>query len=327
MSTAIPTNIIGGFLGSGKTTVIRHLLEHKPEHERWAILINEFGEIGIDAALLETPAKNIFIKEVTGGCMCCTAGLSMQIALNMLIAQAKPDRMLIEPTGLGHPLEIIANLSAPHYADIIRLNSCLGLIDAQQLQLARQYQPELFMQQLEAADILLASKSELYSFEHKRQLEQFLRENNLHNKPLQFIRQGQVSPELLSQASQPKANLPQVNKADAKHSLPSTPLPSSGFIRRQNHSDNTFSCGWIFSNEYIFSYQALRKFFAVDEWLRIKACFNTEKGMFGFNKCQQQTQELNIQPQTVSKLELISEQALDWAQIEQQLHQCIYTKF
>ena len=83
---AIPTNIITGFLGVGKTTAIMQLLKTKPENERWAVLVNEFGEVGVDGSLLKPEDKSsqdVFISEVPGGCMCCAAGLPMQIALNM----------------------------------------------------------------------------------------------------------------------------------------------------------------------------------------------------------------------------------------------------
>ena len=103
------TNLITGFLGSGKTTTIRHLLANKPEHERWAVLVNEFGEIGIDGALLAD--SGAVLKEIPGGCMCCVNGLPMQVGLNMLLQQNKPDRLLIEPTGLGHPKQILSLLT------------------------------------------------------------------------------------------------------------------------------------------------------------------------------------------------------------------------
>ena len=117
MIAAVPTNIITGFLGVGKTSTILDLLAQKPKHERWAILINEFGEVGIDGSLVQGFLKEdqqVFIKEVPGGCMCCAAGLPMQIALNQLLARAKPHRLLIEPTGLGHPIEVLETLDQPH---------------------------------------------------------------------------------------------------------------------------------------------------------------------------------------------------------------------
>lgn len=84
----VPTNIITGFLGVGKTSAILHLLKSKSEGERWAVLVNEFGEIGVDGALFEGQHANageVFIREVPGGCMCCAAGLPMQVALNQLL--------------------------------------------------------------------------------------------------------------------------------------------------------------------------------------------------------------------------------------------------
>ncbi|NQD97095.1 cobalamin biosynthesis protein CobW, partial [Pseudomonas sp. CrR25] len=63
----IPTHLIGGPLGAGKTSLIRQLLAQRPAHERWAVLINEFGQIGLDAALLETDAEGVALGEVAGG--------------------------------------------------------------------------------------------------------------------------------------------------------------------------------------------------------------------------------------------------------------------
>lgn len=107
------TNLITGFLGSGKTTSILHLLAHKDPAEKWAVLVNEFGEVGIDGALLAD--SGALLKEIPGGCMCCVNGLPMQVGLNTLLRQGKPDRLLIEPTGLGHPKQILDLLTAPVY--------------------------------------------------------------------------------------------------------------------------------------------------------------------------------------------------------------------
>lgn len=107
------TNLITGFLGSGKTTSILHLLAHKPADEKWAVLVNEFGEVGIDGALLAE--SGALLKEIPGGCMCCVNGLPMQVGLNALLRQGKPDRLLIEPTGLGHPKQILDMLTAAIY--------------------------------------------------------------------------------------------------------------------------------------------------------------------------------------------------------------------
>ena len=105
----IPVNIITGFLGSGKTSAVLNLLKQKPRDEHWAILVNEFGEIGVDRSLMqghEVKHDRVAILEVPGGCMCCAAGLPMKMALSQLLFLGRPDRLLIEPTGLGHPAEV-----------------------------------------------------------------------------------------------------------------------------------------------------------------------------------------------------------------------------
>ena len=76
MLTHIPTHLIAGPLGAGKTSLIRHLLAQKPAHERWAVLINEFGQIGLDAALLEQGDDAVAMAEVAGGCLCCVNPIS-----------------------------------------------------------------------------------------------------------------------------------------------------------------------------------------------------------------------------------------------------------
>ena len=125
------TNLITGFLGSGKTTSILHLLANKDPAEKWAVLVNEFGEVGIDGALLAD--SGAMVKEIPGGCMCCVNGLPMQVGLNTLLRQGKPDRLLIEPTGLGHPKQILDLLTAPVYEPWLELRATLCLLDPRQL--------------------------------------------------------------------------------------------------------------------------------------------------------------------------------------------------
>ncbi|WP_348250212.1 GTP-binding protein, partial [Salmonella enterica] len=73
-----------------------HLLADKDGAERWAVLVNEFGEVGMDGAVVGD--SGALLKEIAGGCMCCVNGLSIQVGLNTLLRQGKPHRLLIEPT-------------------------------------------------------------------------------------------------------------------------------------------------------------------------------------------------------------------------------------
>ena len=82
MNKKIATNIITGFLGVGKTTSILQLLKQKKEKDKWAVLVNEFGEIGIDGSLIKghiSDKQDVLVKEVPGGCMCCSAGLPLSL--------------------------------------------------------------------------------------------------------------------------------------------------------------------------------------------------------------------------------------------------------
>lgn len=167
----VPTNIITGFLGVGKTSAIMHLLTHKPSHERWAVLVNEFGEVGIDGSLLQGQKKQqdqVFIREVPGGCMCCAAGLPMQIALNQLLSEARPDRLLIEPTGLGHPKEVLQVLSTEYYRQILALQKNITLVDARKLSDPKYTEHETFNQQITIADTVVGNKRDLYQDEDEQ---------------------------------------------------------------------------------------------------------------------------------------------------------------
>ena len=163
------TNLITGFLGSGKTTSILHLLANKDPAEKWAVLVNEFGEVGIDGALLSE--SGAMIKEIPGGCMCCVNGLPMQVGLNTLLRQGKPDRLLIEPTGLGHPKQILDLLTAPVYEPWIDLRATLCLLDPRLLLDEKAVANENFRDQLASADVIVANKEDRATAESQAALE------------------------------------------------------------------------------------------------------------------------------------------------------------
>jgi len=77
--------------------------------------------------------QSVFIREVPGGCMCCASGLPMQIVLNQLLLIARPDRLLIEPTGLGHPKEVLQVLTSGAYREVLSVEQVITLVNARQL--------------------------------------------------------------------------------------------------------------------------------------------------------------------------------------------------
>ncbi|UVE17797.1 CobW-like GTP-binding protein [Pseudomonas sp. LS44] len=130
MLSHIPTHLIAGPLGAGKTSLIRHLLAQRPAHERWAVLINEFGQIGLDAALLDGDSDGVQLREVAGGCLCCVNGAPFQVGLARLLRQARPQRLFIEPSGLGHPAELLRQLREAPWQTVLAVQPPVLVLDA-----------------------------------------------------------------------------------------------------------------------------------------------------------------------------------------------------
>lgn len=155
----VPVNIIAGGLGAGKTTAVNHLLGQRPKGERWAILVNEYGEVGVDAALLgqQDSGSGVEIRELAGGCICCTAGFLFEMSLVTLLGR-RPDRLIIEPTGLATLTGIIEVLELPGLRDAVDLRSVITLVDGTRVN-AGDATPEE-QDQIAAADILLVNHTD-----------------------------------------------------------------------------------------------------------------------------------------------------------------------
>lgn len=316
----IKVNLITGFLGSGKTTTILHLLKHKPQNEKWAVLINEFGEIGIDGALLsETDAV---LKEIPGGCMCCVNGLPMQVGLNMLIKQAKPDRILIEPTGLGHPKQILKLLTSPVYEPVLEMQATLCLVDARQLNDPRHSENENFRDQLAAADIIIANKADRYSDQDLANLKNWQAQQTTQ-RPLYITSQGKTDAALLSQPHLNSDELPDAmhHEHKSQSSLSKLHLPANSRWRRAlNQGQGYFSCGWIFDFETSFTTIELLEWVRLSPVERIKGVMRIPEGSLIVNR---QGLDLHIETRPIapvdSRIELISAIEADWNKLQSSL--------
>ena len=156
---AVPTHIISGFLGAGKTTLLQYLLTQKPEHETWAVLMNEFGQIGVDQQLI-TQQQGYAVKELLGGCLCCSSQLPMQIALSRLLSETQPDRLFIEPTGLGHPAQLLEQLTEPHWQRSLDMRALVIVVDGSRLHDENWVRQNLYTDQLKAAQIVVISHAD-----------------------------------------------------------------------------------------------------------------------------------------------------------------------
>jgi Putative GTPases (G3E family) len=329
MPRAIPTNIITGFLGVGKTTAITHLLRNKPADQVWSVLVNEFGEIGIDGAMLKS--VNAHVREVPGGCICCVAGLPMKIALNMMIATTKPDRILIEPTGLGHPEEIINTLTGEYYDTVLDLRATVTLVDPRKLTDERYTTNANFQDQLAVADVLVANKTDCCDEKDRENFDLLLQTFDPPKHHAAWVEQGALDAAWLDyprsfravahpQYHQKNSLSPQREFYNSAIQLP----PDEDFIRRDNRGQGFYSCGWLFRPDWQFDFNSLFLLMTGLTVVRAKAVMNTEQGVFVFNS-ENGVLSVNQLDQALagdildSRIELIDDQAIDGEQFEGQL--------
>lgn len=154
----IPVHIITGFLGAGKTTAILRLLGRKPIAENWAIIINEFGKISIDGQTLQAESSEGSLFEISGGCICCSAQAYFAENLEKILGQNRFHRILIEPSGLGGIDQIIPLI---HSYSNLQLMPVVCIVDINMTKLPRLKMLPLYKRQIEKADLILFSKTEL----------------------------------------------------------------------------------------------------------------------------------------------------------------------
>lgn len=312
--SGVPTNIITGFLGAGKTSTILALLKNKPEDENWAVLVNEFGEIGIDGSIIEgkhSEQQGVFIREVPGGCMCCTAGLPMRVALTQLIRRAKPDRLLIEPTGLGHPKEVLQTLRDESFRKVISVQKIITLIDARNLSDARYLDNETFKEQIAIADIIVANKQDLYSDNDKAAASDYITSNSLNTAQLIFTEQGIVDASLLNG---PRPHEIDYSSIDNDSEVPvdyktlEAPMPDCGYINALNNGEGFASTGWRFSSDFLFDQNKLFIFLSGVNADRLKATFITDNGCYAYNLTKDAMAEIALDQLDESRIEIIADE-------------------
>lgn len=336
MSTAVITHLVMGFLGTGKTTLLRHLLANKPKHERWAILVNEFGEVGIDGALLTEQGATI--KEVPGGCLCCVSGLPFQIGLNALLHTAKPDRLFIEPSGLGHPSQILKTLTNAHYQEVLQLGATFCVVDPRQWADIRYQAHDTYQDQLALADVLVLNKTDLSTPELVANLidaidqglfaEHLVAEHLVTKQaPQQYVTvsQGQLDISWLQaphhterKAASPTAHANNVARPLIAKSEPRLSR-AQPWRRYSNLGQDHYSVGWRFLDAVRFDLAAVEAFSRSLKVARLKAVLPTANGWWAFNGVNEQLSVYRIAPQQEGRFELIDLEPLPAQPLQQAL--------
>lgn len=173
----IKVDIFSGFLGAGKTTLIKKLVEEAYKGEKIVLIENEFGEIGIDGGFLKD--AGIEINEMNSGCICCSLVGDFGKALRQVIEQFNPERILIEPSGVGKLsdiIEAVKNLNIPE----VCLNGFTTVVDAKKARLYMKNFGEFFNNQVEHASSIILSHTQSMTEEKLASVVEMIKEHNPH---------------------------------------------------------------------------------------------------------------------------------------------------
>lgn len=174
-------DIFSGFLGAGKTTLIKKLIEEAYQGEQLVLIENEFGDIGIDGGFLKE--SGIKINEMNSGCICCSLVGDFATALDEVIREFKPDRILIEPSGVGKLSDVILAVENLHNDDI-ELNGFTTVVDAKKCKMYMKNFGEFFNNQIENASAIVLSHTAGLTQDKLDACVELLRE---HNKDAEIV--------------------------------------------------------------------------------------------------------------------------------------------
>jgi len=218
----LPVTVVTGFLGSGKTTLIRHLMQN-PQGKRLAVVVNEFGDVGVDGEILkgcaipECPAENIM--ELANGCICCTVADDFIPTIEALMAlDPRPDHILIETSGLALPKPLLKAFDWPDIRSRITVDGVIALADAEAVAAGR-FAPdvaavdaqraaddsldhetplsEVFEDQISCADIILLTKPDLAGPDGIARAKEVITAEAPRPLPVVEVAEGAVDPRVI----------------------------------------------------------------------------------------------------------------------------------
>jgi G3E family GTPase len=169
-------NLLFGFLGSGKTTLVKHLLAERGKDLKTAVIVNEFGEVGVDGDILR--GNNVDMVELNSGCLCCTLKGSLMLAVEELRFKNDVERVIVEATGVAQPGELTEALHDASMKLKVDIGPLVTVVDAAKFPRLVAMLGEFYVAQIENADIVILNKSDLATPEQLDDVSQQIREIN-----------------------------------------------------------------------------------------------------------------------------------------------------
>jgi len=187
-------NLLFGFLGSGKTTLARHLLSNLEPGVKTAVIVNEFGEVGVDGEILK--GANVDVVELNSGCLCCTLRGSLMMAVEELREKSAVERVIVEATGVAQPAELLETLADKSMKGGLEIGPLVTVVDVAKFPKLVSMLGDFYQDQIENADVIVANKIDLATPEQLEAVARELRELN-PEADLVFAEQGHVPPGVL----------------------------------------------------------------------------------------------------------------------------------
>ena len=169
-------DVVSGFLGAGKTTLIKKLLKDAVDASKTVLIENEFGEIGIDGGFLQE--SGIEIKEMNSGCICCSLVGDFGTSLKEVISTYSPERILIEPSGVGKLSDVLKAVEGVAGDLDVKINSAVAVVDASKAKMYSKNFGEFFVNQIEYAGTVILSRTDTASPEKIAEAVAIVKEHN-----------------------------------------------------------------------------------------------------------------------------------------------------
>lgn len=213
----VKVDVISGFLGAGKTTLIKKLFSARMGKERIALIENEFGEIGIDGSFLKE--SGVKIKEINSGCICCSLVGNFEKSLKEMIDVYKPDRIIIEPSGVGKLSDIVAAITNTGLD--LKINVLCTVVDGGKCKMYLKNFGEFYIDQVSEANVIVVSKSDKLSEEKTAAAVELLKQYNdkatFITTPLELLDGETLLKNLEGNASLMDELIEELNRKHAEH--------------------------------------------------------------------------------------------------------------